>query len=360
MDSIEKPLEDGSTSRVEDHYVKKRRKRMIIFTGLFIMPIICMLVSLCIGRYSVSPLTVYKVLISRIMPIGQSWNDIEETVIFSVRLPRIILAMFIGGGLSAAGASNQAMFGNPLVSPHILGVSYGAGLGAALGILLSGNMAVIQIMAIAFGILGIMLTYTISKRKSGMQLFMLVLSGTIVGALFQALISLIKYVADPEEKLPTIVYWLMGSLSGTSASDLKIGIPLISIGLVMLYIIRWKMNILSLNEDEAKSLGINVNKLRTVIIISTTVITATSVSLCGIIGWIGLVIPHLARMMVGNNHKYLIPASICLGSFYLLIIDNIARTITAAEIPLSILTAIVGAPFFIFLLRKTGGKWNEA
>ncbi|MCT4566434.1 MAG: iron ABC transporter permease [Maledivibacter sp.] len=358
MDLTEKVL--GDISQIEESEVKKKRKRTMVFTGMIVAAIGCMLISLCVGRYRVTPLTAYKVLLSKIIPVKQSWSDIEETVILNVRLPRIILAMFIGGGLSAAGASNQAMFGNPLVSPHILGVSYGAGLGAALGILLSGNIVIIQTMAIIFGILGIMLTYTISKKKSGMQLFMLVLSGTIVGALFQALISLIKYVADPEEKLPTIVYWLMGSLSGTSATDLKLGIPLITIALAMLYIIRWKMNILSLHEDEAKSLGVNVNRLRTIIIISTTVISATAVSLCGIIGWIGLVIPHLARMMVGNNHKYLIPASICLGSFYLLIIDNIARTITAAEIPLSILTAIVGAPFFIFLLRKTGGKWNDA
>lgn len=350
----------GDISKTESYEEKKRRNLFMVFTGLIIISVVCMLTSLCVGRYGITPLAAYKVLVSKVVPLRQTWSDIEETVILNVRLPRIILAMFIGGGLSAAGASNQAMFGNPLVSPHILGVSYGAGLGAALGILISGNIVIIQTMAMVFGVLGIMLTYTISKRRSGMQLFMLVLSGTVVGALFQALISLIKYIADPEEKLPTIVYWLMGSLSGTSVNDLKIGIPLITIGLMMLYVIRWKMNILSLHEDEAKSLGVNVNRLRAIIIVATTIIAATSVSLCGIIGWIGLVIPHLARMIVGNNNKYLIPASICLGSFYLLIIDNIARTITAAEIPLSILTAIVGAPFFIFLLRKTGGKWNEA
>ncbi|MCG8481751.1 MAG: iron ABC transporter permease [Clostridia bacterium] len=338
---------------------KDRKKRILIFTALVAALVVAVIVSFCVGRYFIHPGTAYKVLFSRIIPIHRTWSDIEETIVLNIRLPRMILAMFVGGGLSAAGAANQAMFGNPLVSPHILGVSYGAGLGAALGILLGGSMVTIQLMAVVFGIIGMMLTYGLSKRKSGIQLFMLVLSGTIVGALFQALISLIKYVADPEEKLPTIVYWLMGSLSVTSGHDLLMGVPAISISILVLYLIRWKMNILSLNEDEAKSLGINVNYLRVIIIGATTVIAAVSVSLCGIIGWIGLVIPHLARMMIGNDHKYLIPASICLGSFYLLLIDDIARTATAAEIPLSILTAIIGAPFFAYLLRKTGGKWSD-
>lgn len=338
---------------------KDRKKRVLVFIALVTVLVVSMIVSLCIGRYFITPTTAYKVLFSKIIPIHKTWSDIEETIVLNIRLPRMILAMFVGGGLSAAGAANQAMFGNPLVSPHILGVSYGAGLGAALAILLGGSMVTIQFMAVVFGIIGMMLTYGLSRRKSGIQLFMLVLSGTIVGALFQALISLIKYIADPEEKLPTIVYWLMGSLSGTSGNDLLIGIPAIFLSLLVLYIIRWKMNILSLNEDEAKSLGINVYYLRGIIIGATTIIAAVSVSLCGIIGWIGLVIPHLARMIIGNNHKYLIPASICLGSFYLLLIDDIARTATAAEIPLSILTAIIGAPFFAYLLRKTGGKWSD-
>jgi iron complex transport system permease protein len=183
---------------------------------------------------------------------------------------------------------------------------------------------------------------------------MLVLSGVVVGSLFQAFISLIKYVADPEEKLPTIVYWLMGSLSGTSMEDLKIGIPLIGLSVLGLFIFRWQLNVLSLNEEEAISMGINIKILRAIVVITTTIISAASVSLCGIVGFVGLVIPHFSRMIIGCEHRKLIPVSIVIGGIYLLIIDTLSRTITAAEIPLSILTAVVGAPFFAYLLRKKG------
>ncbi|MEA1961467.1 MAG: iron ABC transporter permease [Bacillota bacterium] len=325
---------------------------------LVLLPIMVFLISLCLGRYVVSPGTTLNILASHIFPIDQTWSSIEESVIINIRLPRLILAMLVGAGLAISGAGFQGIFGNPLVSPQILGVAAGAGFGAALGILLSGQMFMIQGLAVAFGIIAVVITYMISRMENGTPLFMLVLSGVIVGALFQALISLIKYVADPEDILPTIVYWLMGSLSGASYDDLMIGVPLILGGIIILLLMRWRINVLSLDEDEAKALGINVERSRWIIIVAATLITAVSVSLCGIIGWVGLVIPHIGRMLVGPNHKKLLPVCVSLGSFYLLIIDNIARTATAAEIPLSILTAIVGAPFFAYLLRKTGGKWS--
>jgi len=196
------------------------------------------------------------------------------------------------------------------------------------------------------------------RCKNGTNLFMLVLAGVIVGALFQALISLVKYIADPLEKLPTIVYWLMGSLSGASYRELLAGAPLIMLGIVILVLIRWRINMLSLSEEEARTLGIHVQRLRWMVIGASTLITAVAVSLCGIIGWVGLVIPHIGRMIVGNYHKVLIPACVSIGSMYLLIMDTMARTLTSAEIPLSILTAIVGAPLFAYLLRKTGGRWG--
>ena len=327
-------------------------KIFIILTTSFL--IIAFIFALAFGRYIIPFDKVIAIIVGKLFGVLGDWSKIEETVVMSIRLPRILLSIFIGAGLSVSGVSMQALFSNPLVSPHILGVSYGAGFGAALGILFSDQVIAIQILAILFGIIAIAITYFISKTEAGIQLYMLVLSGVVVGAVFQAFISLIKYVADPEEKLPTIVYWLMGSLSGSSTGDLKIGIPLIGISILIIFLLRWHLNILSLNEQEAVSMGININLLRATVIIFTTIISATAVSLCGIVGFVGLVIPHFSRLIVGSEHSRLIPTSIIIGGIYLLTIDTLARTITAAEIPLSILTAIVGAPFFAYLLRKKG------
>lgn len=324
---------------------------------LIIIPLIVFFGSLCLGRYQIAPAKALNILFNTILP-GNSAAGLESSVVMDIRLPRALLAMLVGAGLSVSGAAFQGLFSNPLVSPHILGVSAGAGFGAALGILVSGHIAVIQTLALIFGLAAIMLTFLISRRNGMTQLFMLVLAGVVVGALFQALISLIKYIADPEDKLPTIVYWLMGSLTGGSYNDLAIAIPLIGIGILVIWLLRWRINILSLDDEEARSMGINVERTRWVIIAAATVITAVSVSLCGIIGWVGLVIPHIGRMLVGPDHQRLIPACISIGAFYLLLIDDVARTVTAAEIPLSILTAVIGAPFFAYLLRRTGGKWS--
>ncbi|MCT4631412.1 MAG: iron ABC transporter permease [Firmicutes bacterium] len=326
-----------------------------IFMGMAVVALIVFFIAaMSLGRYMIPFDKVIDIVLGNIFGYEGQWTKIEETVVMSIRFPRVLLSVFIGAGLSVSGVSMQALFSNPLVSPHILGVSYGAGFGAALGILFSDKVAIIQILAITFGVVAICVTYLVSKTKNGIQLYMLVLSGVVVGSLFQAFISLIKYVADPEEKLPTIVYWLMGSLSGTSMEDLKIGIPLIGLSVLGLFIFRWQLNVLSLNEEEAISMGINIKILRAIVVITTTIISAASVSLCGIVGFVGLVIPHFSRMIIGCEHRKLIPVSIVIGGIYLLIIDTLSRTITAAEIPLSILTAVVGAPFFAYLLRKKG------
>ncbi len=329
------------------------RKKLVV---LIILPLALLLVSLFLGRYPVSPMTVMQVMASRVIPIEPTWSPTVETVLFQVRLPRVLLAMFVGAGLSISGASFQGMFQNPLVSPGILGVSAGAGFGAALAILLSGNDAVIQISAFGFAILAVALTYRISQVYKTTPVLMLVLSGVVVGALFLALIGLIKYVADPYEKLPAITFWLMGSLSDASVKHLTTVIPPIVAGSIGLLLVRWRMNVLSMGDEEARSLGINTELLKRFIIICATVVTAAAVCVSGMIGWVGLVIPHVARMIVGPDHKVLLPASLSLGAGYLLIIDNIARTATSAEIPLGILTAIIGAPFFAYLLRKTRGR----
>ncbi|MBU1053852.1 MAG: iron ABC transporter permease [Proteobacteria bacterium] len=321
------------------------------------LAITTLLISICMGRYAISPETGFNILLSRILSIKPTWSLIEESVILNIRLPRVLLAMLVGSGLSVAGASFQGLFRNPLVSPDILGVSAGAGFGACLGILISGKILVVQSFAFGFGIVAVTGAYLISKSKTGSSLLMLVLIGVIISSFFSALIGLVKYVADPEDQLPTIVYWLMGSMAGASYDDLLLAAPPIVIGTLTLLLLRWRINILSLGEEEAQALGINTKWLKRVVILSATVITATSVSLCGIVGWIGLVIPHIARMLVGPNHKNLLPACVSIGALSLLIIDDIARSATAVEIPLSILTAIIGAPFFAFFLKKTGGRW---
>ncbi|MFJ7919866.1 FecCD family ABC transporter permease [Lysinibacillus fusiformis] len=324
---------------------------------LWLLPILVAIVSLGVGRFEVSLEHIIKILASQIIPVEQTWTQMEETVVMNIRLPRILLALLIGGGLSIAGAGFQGMFGNPLVSPDILGVSAGAGFGASLGILLFGQNFSAQLLALLFGLGAIGFTYLIAGAKKNAPIFMFVLAGVVTSALFNALISLTKFMADPEEKLPAITYWLMGSLGTATYKDLSIGGPLIGIGIVILYLLRWRLNILTLPEDEAKSMGIPVARLKWLVILGATLITAASVAVAGIVGWVGLIIPHVARMLVGNNNQFVLPLSVAIGSVYLLIIDNLARSLTATEIPLSILTAIIGAPFFAYLLRRSGGGW---
>jgi len=328
--------------------------------GLFfvLFPLFLGVLSLSIGRFEVDFTVQVQILLSQFIDIEQTWTDMEEAAVIQLRLPRVILAILIGGGLSIAGAAFQGMFANPLVSPDILGVSAGAGFGAALGILLFGHGFSTQIIALITGMLAIGITFLVGGFKKEMPIFMMVLAGVVTSALFQAFISLIKFVADPEEKLPSITYWLMGSLGTASYYDILIGAPFIIVGMVILLVLRWRINILSLSEEEAKSLGISVAKTRWLVIFAATIITASAVSIAGIIGWVGLIIPHIARMLVGNNNRFVLPVSISIGGSYLLIIDNLARTLTPAEIPLSILTAIVGAPFFAYLLMRTGGGWK--
>ncbi|WP_107838499.1 FecCD family ABC transporter permease [Metasolibacillus meyeri] len=324
---------------------------------IWCLPVVLAVFSLSIGRFDVSFFTALDIVLAQVFPIEPYWTPMQESVILNLRLPRILLALLIGAGLSIAGASFQGMFGNPLVSADILGVAAGAGFGAALGILLFGHNFLANILALIFGLVAIGFAYMISGAGKNLPIFMLVLGGVITSALFQALVSLVKFLADPEEKLPAITYWLMGSLGTASYRDLLVSGPLIIVGMIVLISVRWRLNLLTLPEDEAKSLGISVAKLRWTIILSATLITAAAVSAAGIVGWIGLVIPHICRMLGGNNNRIVLPLCVAIGGSYLLLIDNLARSLTAAEIPLSILTAIIGAPFFAFLLRRTGGKW---
>jgi iron complex transport system permease protein len=332
----------------------ENRKHLIFQAAFALAALGAVLLSLCVGRYRIGLEDLFRLFLG--LPAG---DNMAANVVFNIRLPRIMMAFIVGAGLSAAGVSLQAMFGNPLVSSHILGVSASAGFGAALGILLFGRFWMIQGMAVLFGFAGMGMAYYMGTRRGRTGILMLVLSGIIVAAVFEALTSLVKYVADPEEKLPAITYWLMGSLSSVAVKDLFTAAPVILASIVVLWVLRWHFNVISLREDEAVSLGLNLKLLRRVIIVTTTVIAAVTVSVCGIISFVGLAVPHFARMLVGNDNRQVIPASVFLGGVFVVLMDTAARSISSAEIPLSILTAIIGAPFFGILLRRTGGSWND-
>ena len=333
------------------------KKTPTITLSLFILLILFFIISFGLGRYGISPAQVIQIFLSKIFPITPTWPDIMETVIFEIRLPRILAAILIGAALATAGASFQGLFRNPLVSPQILGVTSGAGFGAALAIVISGNQAVIQITAFAIALLAVGTSWLISSRVRGNPTLKLVLSGMAIGALFSALTSLMQYVADPEDELPEIVFWLMGSLNSIYMKDLIPVAAIILAGITVLMLIRWRINVLSMGEEEAKALGVNTGQLRAIIIVCASLITAAAVSISGMIGWVGLVMPHIGRMLVGPCNKKLLPVAALLGGIYLLIIDNICRTALSVEIPIGILTAIVGVPFFLYLIRKGKQGW---
>ncbi|MCE7699182.1 MAG: iron ABC transporter permease [Methanobacterium paludis] len=327
-------------------------------TALILLPILVFLGSFLIGRYPVSPTDVLVAIVSVFVPIKTNLSSAIYTVVWDIRLPRIVAAMIVGAALSISGASFQGTFQNPLVSPDILGVSAGAGFGAALAILLSFSTVMIQVTAFIFGLIAVSLTYFLSKSFKGDTMLMMVLGGIAIGSLFSAFISCIKYVADPESKLPEIVYWLMGSLSTVDSSSVMMILIPVLIGFTVLLLLRWRLNVLSMGDEEARSLGVDTEKLRIIVILCCTLLTSAAVSISGIIGWVGLVIPHVTRMIVGPDHKKLLPASISIGAVFLLVVDDICRTATSIEIPLGILTAIIGAPFFIYLLKKGYEGWS--
>ncbi len=274
------------------------------------------------------------------------------TIVFEIRLPRIIGALVVGAALAMAGSAFQGIFKNPLVSSDLLGVSNGAGFGAALAILLSGLNVVTQIFAFVFGLISVSVTYLISKSYKNGGILVLVLSGVAISAFFGALVSAVKFIADPDDKLPEIVYWLMGSLASITVDKLiMISVPII-IGVVILMLLRWRINLLSMGDEEAQALGLNPSRTRLIVIAACTLLTSAAVSVSGIIGWLGLVIPHMTRMIVGPDNKILIPASLSLGASFLLLIDNISRAVISIEIPIGILTAVIGVPIFLYLLRK--------
>lgn len=316
-----------------------------------------MLAAISIGKY---PLTLGDIAGA----MGRAFTadparDQADIVLLSIRVPRVLAAVLVGAALAAAGAAYQGLFRNPLVSPDILGVSTGAGLGAVLGIFLSLPVAGVQLFAFAGGLATVALVYFIGSLVHNREpVLVLVLAGVVVGSLAGAGISLLKILADPYDQLPAIVFWLLGSLSSVRAAEVWSSAPLVLLGLVPLVLLRWRINVLSLGEEEAKALGVEAGRLRLIVIAAATLMTASVVAIAGVIGWIGLVIPHLARMLVGPNFNQLLPAALLMGGGYMLLIDTLARTLAAIEIPLGVLTAIVGAPFFLWLLARGEDGWS--
>ncbi|MBE5760297.1 MAG: iron ABC transporter permease [Clostridiales bacterium] len=325
--------------------------KILLAVVLIALPVLTAFFCLAAGRY---PLSVADVWGSMPQVLSGEMADNTAKIVGTMRLPRILLAMIVGAGLSVAGTAFQSLFGNPLATPDTLGVASGAGFGAAVGILLGQSLIGVQLTALLMGFLAVAITYLIGRGKSeGMT--SVVLGGMVVSSLFSALISLVKFVADTDSQLPAITYWLMGSLSAANYKTLLMGLPFILIGCLSLYLIRWRMNILPLSDDEARSTGTALKELRILTIVASTMITAASVSMCGLVSWVGLLIPHICRMMFGSDTRKLVPASMSLGAVFMILMDTAARSMTEAEIPVSILTAIIGAPVFISLLRKTGG-----
>lgn len=331
--------------------IKKGRFTPLAVILMFVLPVVIGLGCICVGRMEIPISDVFKTIGA--IFIGQETDVQNYSIIVNLRLPRILMAIIVGAGLTCAGNTFQSLFSNPLATPDILGVTSGTCVGAILAIILSCGILGTQLIALAFGLVSVLFTIKIAGRNKNGSMIYLVLAGVIASSLFNAIGSLLKYTADPQDKLPEITYWLMGSFTSATYQKLLIGSPLIIVGIVIIYLLRWRLNILALSEDEAKASGIDLKKTRMIFIFASTLITASAVSMCGQIGWIGLLIPHCARMLVGSNNRYVVPLSISLGASFMILIDTLSRSLTVIELPLSILTAIIGAPVFILLLNRS-------
>ena len=309
--------------------------------------------AICMGQFRITIPQVF----SEMFAGGETVKGNINTVIFNIRIPRIIMALISGAGLAVSGAAFQSLFANPLATPDTLGVANGASFGAALGLLLGLGSFGVQVLALAFGITAVALVFAVTRGfgKSSPSMIMVILAGLVISSLFAALVSLVKYLADPQDTLPAITFWLMGRFSNITKANMILSIPFIAVGTILILLLRFRLNAMSLSEDEARSMGINLKKVRALVIIAASMTTAAVVSVCGVIGWVGLLIPHIARMLFGNDNRYVVPASLMFGAVFMLAIDTAARCVAASEIPVSILTAVIGAPVFILLLRKTGG-----
>ncbi|QXX81208.1 MULTISPECIES: FecCD family ABC transporter permease [Providencia] len=327
----------------------------VIFTvGL----LFTLLLALSFGRYPVSFSSVFHILYDATVgnDVGLSYSRTEQNVVLNVRLPRVLIAGIAGAGLAVSGAALQGIFRNPLVGPQIIGVSSGAALGGALAILLFSSLLITISFAFIGGLVAIIFVFLLGLNRQGSQLLMLILAGVIINAFFAALISLITYFADPNNTLQTIVFWLMGSFASASYLKLSIVFPVVLASVLVIFALRFRINVLSLGEENAQALGMKINRTRWAVLLSVTLITSATVAVSGTIGWVGLIVPHIARIVVGHDHRILLPASAVIGGIYMIAVDTFARSITNAEIPLSVITALIGAPIFTLLIHTLNKK----
>lgn len=332
---------------------KRYARRFAVLGAVFLA---VLLGSLLVGRYALSPGQLVHMLWTRITGGAADWPISDDKVVFAVRLPRVAAAALVGAALAVSGAAYQGMFRNPMVSPDILGASTGAGFGAAVAILLGAGYFGISAAAFCCGLLAVAAAWLVSRLSKSHQAVALILAGMMISSLFSAGTSFVKLVADTQQQLPAITYWLMGSLSSIKDKDVVfLAIP-VALGMIPLFFLRWRMNLLTLGEEEAQSMGVNTRRLRGAVIVCATLLTSASVAVSGMIGWVGLVIPHFCRMLFGYDYRRLIPAGALFGASFLLIVDDIARLVTTGELPLGILTAFVGAPLFVYLIVTGGGR----
>lgn len=337
----------------------KQKRYTLKFAIMFGVLVVLFFISFLIGRYAITPKTVIDIIFSRFLPIEPYWEETLGIVVLQVRLPRIILAILVGGALSVAGASYQVLFKNPMVSPDILGVSAGAGFGAALAMLYGSTWWEVQVAAFVFGIIAVAAAYLIGRTFGDQSITVLILAGVVVSSLFQALLSIIKTLADTENALPSITFWLMGSLGRGTNKDVLIILPALILSLGLLFIFRHQIDVLSAGEDTALTMGVNVPVVKVVVVASATLMTVLAVSIAGIVGWVGMVVPHIARVFTGSSYPRLLIASFLIGGSFLLTIDNVIRGIPGVELPLGVLTALVGTPVFVMLLSRLKKGWSS-
>jgi iron complex transport system permease protein len=328
-----------------------RTAAVLLFLVILLIAVI--VIASVIGPYPIAPMDI----LTSVLRFGRGDRGAIDTVLFNIRLPRVAAAGFVGAALAAAGAAYQSLFRNPLVSPDILGVSTGAGLGAVAGILLGLPVFMIQTLGFAGGLVTVTLVTALARTlRGGGDVLVLVLAGIVVGALAGAAISLVKVLADPYDQLPAITFWLLGSLAGVKPNDVAATMPVVLLGLAPLILLRWRIGVLSLGDDEARALGVEIGRLRAIVITAATLITATVVAISGVIGWVGLMVPHMARLLVGPRFDRLLPAAILLGAAFMISVDTLARSAARIEIPLGVLTAVIGGPVFVWLLARSRGK----